>query len=278
MEEEKKNETSAPHTGFVLQHSSVSIRPLDNQMHSVFDVPFPLLDVPHLYIISAPKGKGKTTLILNMLLQKDLYKKKFNRVYIVSKSVKKDKKWDKVAIRKENLYDRMDDTILTKIFKQLEDGLKENPKRQSLLIFDDMISDGDLFNNNRNNLMNNFYYNHRHDKASIWVCSQKFKNFPTGLRQNVDALFIYEQNNDTTLHQIWEEYAQDLNWPDFLSLYEFCTRDHHFLFIRIDRRTIDSGRYSKDFSVVLSIPRTDHVKTKRKRGGDTIDRSDEKEE
>jgi hypothetical protein len=65
------------------------IKPLDNQVNTEPSlVPKP----PFSMYLSASKGQGKSTTLLNLLLNKDLLANKFNQIYIISPTNKLDEK------------------------------------------------------------------------------------------------------------------------------------------------------------------------------------------
>jgi len=240
---------------FRVKKGKYKIRKLDNQLKPVFHVEPPLFTSPHTIIHVGPKGKGKTTTIVNMLLNRNMYRKKFNAVFGFIPTYDSDKKWKKIRFRRENLYINAGEPEVQDAIEKVQDGLALDDKYQSLFIFDDKISDRDLFNNDRNNIMNYVYYNLRHLNLSLWVCSQKFTNVPTGLRENIDGIVIYQQDNQRSLHQIWSEFVGDMNFKDFMELYEFCVPDDHsFMFISTHKTNMQSGKYSKQFDIIESMP------------------------
>jgi ABC-type dipeptide/oligopeptide/nickel transport system ATPase component len=191
-----------------------NIDPLQKENHNVF-------------LIVGKKGSGKSTYVLNLLNKKELYRKHFNNIYLISPTASRDDKFDKLCdeLKKEDkCYDECTAEILTNIESKVkefndefladEKNIKKKKKPHSLLILDDCISDLNKGSEIKN-VINKMVMNSRHLKMSIWIISQKYKLISTAIRANADMLSFFNNKNEVERKAL-EEFSIDTDLLDQL--------------------------------------------------------------
>lgn len=201
---------------------------LDNQVN--YDNIDPLQKGNHnVWLIVGRKGSGKSTFVLNLLRKKQMYRRAFDNIYLVSPTAQRDDKFDKLCEELSNedkCFDECSADVLTDIrervqkfndeFLQKKSGKRGVPakKPHSLLILDDCISDLNKGSEIKN-VINKMVMNSRHLKLSIWIVSQKFKLISTAIRANADMLTFFNNKNDVERKSL-EEYGIDTKLLDLL--------------------------------------------------------------
>lgn len=176
------------------------------------------------YILCGSKGSGKSTLILNLLHNKEAYRNFFDRIYIVSPTAKRDAKYDKL-LREVEHYDECTSENIIEIMeniKEFNDDFKEKEKERKqqckedgvkydkpkdphhLIIFDDCIHM--LPKSNQKSIVNELFTCNRHYKTSVWTATQKMKSVNPLIRNQCDLLSLWRINNNTEKKGILDEY------------------------------------------------------------------------
>ena len=104
-----------------------------------------------------------------------------------------------------------------------------------LLILDDMITNEDVVNRKRSNLLKKIFYHGRHCKVSLILTSQKLKDIPDGLRKNATHIICFNLKNKKEEEAfIYEnDYIDDIE-----SKYEEATSEpYNFLYINKEQNT-----------------------------------------
>ena len=148
------------------------------------------------------------------LYAKDPYETKYQ--YLINKS-------EKVGL------DHFDDSKafmeysndIQDVYKNVEDY---NPvkKRKALIIFDDMIAD--MINNNKlNPVVTELFVRGRKRNISIFFITQSYFKVPKDVRLNSAHFFIMKIPNKRELQQIALNHSSDIDFKDFMKIYEKCT-------------------------------------------------------
>jgi hypothetical protein len=246
---------------------------LDNQKG--IKTPTLMPQIPFSSYIVAQKKSGKTTLLLNMLMDKSVLKGKFNRIYWISPTAIFDDKVKSLESVKgltarntalENLMKKKDNEILdtpqkkkaeSLIFEDelhltyLLDMLEEQKSIISAfnkgvaddicLILDDCVEANIL----KDKKFRDFLFKSRHYKISIIFISQSYFSLSKPLRLNNSQLIIFDTGNMKELNEIYKENNNGISWADFKFIFQEITAEpYHFLNINYDNikkyRIIDS--------------------------------------
>ena len=190
---------------------------------------------PHFLmgIIGKP-GSGKTSLLKYILKNKKMLFKKFNKIFVISPSIKE---FNDLFLPCTNFVNKLD---LNWINKKIEETKKECEVeyKNILFIFDDVLSSLDLMKNNEEIL--NFIFNRRHkldDKGmiSIIITSQKFNKIPTSIRANLTMLVFFKLNTiDYKL--IFDDliYSEKEMFENIINLLNKTSEYSNFIIYRID--------------------------------------------
>jgi len=233
------------------QQDAITIERLDNQSEHDNKIKKPLLSHPHSLLIIAPKGGGKSTLIINCLIKKSFYKGYFDKIYIWSPTMKLDDKFNNaIKLPEDQIFEEFDQDDLLDILEEQQNDILENGKRKSkkiLLIFDDMAQ-SNAFNQSKKNVMTKLFFNLRHYNASLWVASQRYMGaMPLNFRTNLSGLIIYNIPNQKELDTIMVENAGSVNKRQFKTIYDYCM-DAPYNFMYLNFQGHHDNMFHKNFN------------------------------
>lgn len=233
----------------------LKIRPLDNQKDNNIDTK---IKTPFSMYLNASKGGGKSTLILNLLLNENFLRKKFNRILWISPTSKFDEKIQKHTNNQDIL---VENVLLKKLIKKLKSkDILNNPDFEKRLpetfesdniefydkfnveIIKDVISYnskineefGKKFGDNiliiiddaieskifKSETFKNLMFKSRHYKISMIITSQSYFLLPKNLRLNMSYVVLFETGSKKEIEQIYEEHNTGLKPRGF---YKMCS-------------------------------------------------------
>ena len=220
--------------------------------HKLFDLPFRLLINSKSQI-----GLGKTTLILNLLLNPEFgYNKLFlgKNIYIVSNNAL-DQKLKMLAefkeIPEQNIME-FNESDLTHLYDEIEekvqDELMENDVQQRLIIFDDCVGGGAM--KKVGSIMTKYVTQARHLLCSQIYTSQRFTLLSTVIRSNITGAIL----GSTSMKEL-ELIAEDYNYlnskRDFIDLFRENTNDSDGRGFLVVNFTNPEGLYmNRDFNTI----------------------------
>ncbi len=126
---------------------------------------------------------------------------------------------------------------------------------RKLLFCDDMVGSG-LFTRKHKDAFKTLNANRRHHSISMWMVSQKFKEFPTLVRDNWSGIIIFEIPNQSELKQIYEEFSNGLSEEQWMAAYNYCIKEPHG-FMYINMRMPKDQRIMKNFEQILYFSNED---------------------
>lgn len=161
-------------------------------------LPVPLPKLHFILQMIAPRGSGKTTVLINFLQR--FYYQVFNQVYVVSPTLKNDSKWDDVPLNPERVFLHPSDAL--RVCKAIETAPKKDLK---LCVFDDCIGRGmkkkdDFFQ---------FLFQHRHWKTSVIMCVQSWKMTERMIRDNTTHYVLFPIWNEDEVKDVALELCMD---------------------------------------------------------------------
>lgn len=266
-----------------MSDTPIQIKPLDKQKDK--SVPQYLPKIPFTSYVVASKGGGKTTLLLNLLLNP--LKGKFNKIYWLSPTAKLDPKlkvlletkmllkkntslmklMNKLRKEKRLMGDLSDDidfpTEMTKEDLQesfdlefLQDLIKEQKQiienfgkkfaDDILLVLDDMI-ENKLLNNKA---FTSLLFQSRHYKISIVFISQSYFSLPKRLRLNSSQLVLFETGSEKEIKSIYQENNNGISFDTFQEYYlKSISKPYGFLSINYDN--FKTHRFIRNFEEFL---------------------------
>ena len=217
------------------------------------DLPFPLPNYSGFMLcISGSSGSGKTTCLYSMMLKKkhkgkrQSYKKVFDFVYVVSPTIGKSSmsKDPFSKLKGEQKYE----TLTLQTLNELEEIFEENKDddKHSCLILDDVGSQ--LKKNGVYQKLTQIIQNRRHNFVSIFILVQKFKDVPTGIRNNLSHFITFLPKNNIEKEAIFTELFP-FNKKRANDLIDYVyTSKHDFLFVDMSLKTSNKFEYFKNFN------------------------------
>jgi hypothetical protein len=210
------------------------LAPLDEQKEKPSLSPLPMK--PANICFCAKKGQGKTTVILNLLMNKaSPYHKAFDKIYLISPTAMRDDKYkDLLDDIGDQYYTDLNNDVVEEIIERMDayrdelESKKKKSKPHFLIIFDDCIH---AMRGKKSRAMDRLATQNRHLQVSNWYATQKWNSYlPTLVRSNLDCIGFWRTGNRKELDSFIEEQNED---EDVLrALYEYATKEpYSFLWI-----------------------------------------------
>lgn len=208
------------------------LKPLDNTFNASDD-PLLLNNNSSVFVISARRGMGKSTMILNLLNSKKAYRKRFTNLFLISPTARADGKFKKLVEELDEdgkYYDTMNEENIENIldtvrrdndtFKEENDQSDNDENEKKILhclILDDVVLD---LPKSKSSLLNKIVITSRHLNLTIIVVTQKYNALPTIIRNNMDLCSFFPSLNT---HEI-ETFQKDINIDKdiFNAIYDYC--------------------------------------------------------
>ena len=208
----------------------------------------PNLNIPcrngfHL-IMCGSGGSGKSSLMLNLIKNKDAYKKKFNNIYYFCPQVSFSSVKNHPFKKHDKVYHNFTIRELSEIYKELEDKKEANEDEYSLIILDDLADC--LKNNDIQVLMNKFMVKSRHLQVSWIITLQMFLYFPKSLRRQITNMILFKPKSVNEFEIIAKEMF-NMNAEDALTLHNYVF-DAPYNHLDIDTVV---NKYYKNFSELI---------------------------
>lgn len=263
---------------------SLDIRALDKQRPTK---PSAIAKHPFTSYIVASKGGGKTTLLLNMLTNKNIYKNVFNHICIISPTLhldsktnilreneitipnkklitklKKEKKTnnrifdDPHNVNEENIgllefYEKFDLGYLLEILQEQKYITNKYGKEYSnkiLFAIDDCIMDKTFHSRE----FIDFILKSRHYNISMIIISQSYFRLNNNLRLNNTQLLLFENGSKKQLDEIYEENGLGLTKKEFFEIYEYIMSEP-YAFMNWNYQNSKKFRLWKNFTDLIEI-------------------------
>lgn len=207
---------------------------------------------PFLLLMAAPRYSGKTNLLINLLINKEMYCHKFDEIFIWSKSYHNDPKWSHIQFdedyAKKHIFHSYNEAAAQLLFEAIQERSKHSHV-QTLFIFDDMMGD-EIMKPQKIQMLDRIAATGRHFDISAVIIFQKFKKFSGVVRDNATNVIVFEQKNSTAIEQISEEYKGDLSKDEFLRIYQVATSEP-FSFLHINLQVSQTERFRKNWNQII---------------------------
>ena len=203
-------------------------------------IPKPLFqNYNHFLILTAPPRAGKSTWIQNCLCKKGkVYNRKFDKIYIVSPSLKTAKNNPFECIPEDQIENELTVDFLNRFYDEVE-GSGE----RVLLLLDDVVSDIRK-NKGVDKSLAKILYNRRHitadggDEAngvSVWLTSQVYNRIPLMIRKAANGIIAFKLKNVKEIMSIYDEFVVGMTKEQFMQVLKYVyQKPYDFLFMNMD--------------------------------------------
>lgn len=200
--------------------------------------------LPNLVYVSAPRGSGKSYLIVQMLMNENLYLQQYDKIFIFSPSlddVNDGNLFDLLGLPKAQLFSKFDEKVIGRLMKYK----KRRPQEQWLIVMDDMIGQKEFKNSE---LCRILAYNGRHLNISFWITSQKANAGSTAIRSNADQCIFFAPRSRNEIEALYLDSAiNGITKKQFIKLLTDATREKYsFLMINYVDKEIWFNYTKKD--------------------------------
>ena len=203
-------------------------------------------------LIIGPSGSSKTNTLLHLinnlhpidkiyLYAKDLHEPKYE--YLINKreqAVIKNLDDPKAFIEYSNDMDDVLDNI---------NNYNKNRNKKVLIVFDEMTADIE-YNKNFKQIIKELFQRARKINVSIVFITQSYFRAFKDARLNSTHYILMKIGNKKELKCIAEEKSGNLDYKDFLKMYNYCTREP-YSFMAIDARPTATIPFEKNFDEPL---------------------------
>lgn len=181
-------------------------------------------------IICGPSNCGKTNIMLNLLFHENGLK--FKNIYLYSKTAFQSK-YSFLA----EVISRISSVQLF-IFNDNKEVIHPNDALpNSVIIFDDVACENQIN-------IRNYFAMGRHRQIDCFYLSQTYSKIPKQLiRDNVNFLIIFKQDNCNLKHIYNEHVNTDMNWIEFKSLCSAIWQNNYNFLVICKDSPLNHGRY-----------------------------------
>lgn len=204
-----------------------SVTEYDKRFETLQD---PLLKPPFLGVINGSVRTGKSTILMNLLYNKNFYKDLFDKVIYISPTVHNDVTLEHLRDDEDiiKIHDGLEDldTILRTIIKTKEED-EEERKAFYLIILDDCL--GYIKPHSYVTFLCSRY---RHYKISMIFTSQNFRSIPNIIRTNATFYLLFKTTNKKEYVKYLEEFSG--LFEHFEAIFSKATEQpYNFLFLNL---------------------------------------------
>jgi hypothetical protein len=205
---------------------------------------------PFLACLIGPTDAGKTTVIINMLMQNGGWRGFFDEIVIISPTVKRDSKWELINTTGER-FDHWDEEVeheLEAVLKKGEMIAEGAPTRHVLFILDDFIGQG--VGMTRNSFFGRLSTRYRWSNCSIIFSGQKMTELGPLVRNNATHFMIWPTKSGREITTLEHELRGTLPAQSFRRLLLAAWREPHS-FLTVERKAPPQSAYRRCFEEIL---------------------------
>lgn len=198
----------------------------------------------------APTNSGKTNLIVNLLNRRPFYRKKFDKIVLISSTVAIDPMWAR-AKGIDSAFEAYDDRIINELIDEQKKALEEDERAEVpnvLLILDDVIDQIPKTSSALNSLSMRL----RHYKVTCWITTQKFNRLPVALRNQVQYWILFKTaiKNELERESIAREVGSMVSEKVFMKIWE-AVGDNNYNFLVVHIRSPGNKMFRREFQAFL---------------------------
>lgn len=206
---------------------------------------------PFLLSVVAPRRSGKSNLLVDLLIDDNKLCKKFDVIFIWSRTYHHDSKWKNIQLPPGSVFTSFVEREAL-VLLELTEAVTRKNAFSSLWIFDDMIADK-IMNTHRMGALEAIAVRGRHSNISLVIISQQVMSLSPAIRNNSTNLVIFRIRNSDELEKIARENRESLDAAQFMDIYDYATRDP-FSFLHINNQEQDPKlRFRKGWDELLIL-------------------------
>jgi len=198
-------------------------------------------------------GSGKTTIIINLLKNRNMLKDVFDIIYVFTMTPATDLLEHVPDIKEENVFND-DPEKLQELINKSKNMMKNIPFEDVpnvLFILDDIVQSTKMMNSKA---MKDIYYGSTHYKCNLWMLSQNYKSIPKKLRCNTHGIILCHGITNGEKEAFTEEWQSAfMDKKRFLKLVDYALENpYSFIFVNATH-TNKKEAYRKGFNEILII-------------------------
>jgi hypothetical protein len=214
------------------------------------DLPEPLPNYSGFnFIIAGPSGSGKTTTLVSMMTRKKengkrtSYRKVFDRIIVCSPtlgngtSMKKD---EFSSLPEGQKFKEFNYQTMREIYDMCEEFHDE--EEHTCVIFDD-VGAALRKDAKAEKLFTSFLQNRRHIWTSCFILVQKYRDLPTGIRNNMSHFIFFRPKNQLEIESICSE-LMPFSKKHYQNIMDYVfDNDDRFSFMMIDMSLMKTNKF-----------------------------------
>ena len=191
-------------------------------------------------IITGPSGSGKTNVLFNLLTSKNGLR--FQNLYIFSKTLSQGK-----YQLLERILNNVPEVSYFK-FNANDDIIQPNEAKPfSIFVFDDVALEN-------HDAIRNYFAMGRHNNIDLIYIGQTYSKIPKQLiRDNVNLIIVFKQDETNLKHIHAEHVGTDLPWDEFKKLCSKVWVNTFDFLVIAKERPINNGRYRMGFDKFIVL-------------------------
>ena len=209
---------------------------------------------PFRMLIIRPSGSGKTNTLLHLI--NNLHP--IDKIYLYAKDIHEPNYEYLINKREQAEIKNLNDPhAFIEYSDDMNDALDDinnynkNRDKKVLIVFDGMIADIE-YNKNFKRIIKELFYRARKINVSIVFITQSYFRALKDARLNSTHYILMKIGNKKELKRIAEEKSGNLDYEDFLKMYNYCTEEP-YSFMLIDTRPATSVTFKKNFNEPIDL-------------------------
>lgn len=200
------------------------------------NIPKPFPNQHSFIVLCGASRSGKTSMMINMLTDRNLYCQVFENVMVVMplSSMNSMKKNIFEGLEDHKKFHDLDPQTLENILGQLE--VYSDMGENSLIVFDDVTSS--LKDRSVQKLLSQIIANRRHLKCSVLLAVQWYNSIPLNLRKQINVMIMFAPKNFKEVRNVAEEMTK-YEPDEFKRVVDYCFDErYNWMLINRDDNTI----------------------------------------
>ena len=243
-----------------LRIKKVKVDRVDYEKHNNYDnIP----SHPYRALFTGRTNSGKTTNMVNLLIEPQYLKDYYDKIYIFSPNAHIELEYQKIKELNQGqviLKDKFDLTEFRKLFEKFRQNAlnTKNDRTQMdriLLFIDDFASKNEVM---KSEILSEVYFMCRKYSVSCWLAVQRYKKASADIRNNTEFHVMYEQSAGQAKIIAEELCVGSFTQKHMYKVMEMLSDEpYSFLFINC-RKKVPEGRFRYGYHEILHPVKDGH--------------------